>query len=103
MVISVRVPVDLHAVATSGSAAFAFATPLRVCDLVALAVREAIGTRAPVDKFQRSLRTTLTGLEDGRFLLTVDGRLVARTDDVVMCTQTVRVQFFLPAHQGSHI
>jgi len=102
-VICVRVPVDLHAVAASGSAAFAFATPLRVSDLVALAVREAVGARAPVDKFQRSLRTTLSGLQDGRFLLTVDGRLVARPDDVVMCRQTARVQFFLPAHQGSRI
>jgi hypothetical protein len=102
-VICVRVPVDLHAVATSGSPAFAYATPLRVSDLVALAVREAVGARAPLDKFQRSLRTTLTGLQDGRFLLTVDGRLVARTDDVVMCRQTARVQFFLPAVQGSRI
>lgn len=70
---------------------------------MALAVREAIGARAPSDKFQRSLRTTLIGLEDGRFLLTVDGRLVARTDDVIMCRQTAHVQFFLPAHLGSRI
>jgi len=102
-VISVRVPVDLHAVATSGSVAFALATPLSVRALVALAVREAIGARAPHDKFQRSLRTTLHGLQSGRFRLTVDGRLVEDPDDVVVCESTARVQFFLPAAQGASL
>ena len=66
VVIRVRVPLDLHAVATDGSAAFALATPLRVRELIALAVREAIGARAPHDKFLRSMRRAARRLSQGR-------------------------------------
>ncbi|MDQ2679655.1 MAG: hypothetical protein M3Y21_01340 [Candidatus Eremiobacteraeota bacterium] len=93
--IRVRVPLDLHAVAQSGSAAFALATPLRVATLVAMAVREAIGARAPADRFQRNLRTTLTGLRDGRYRVVIDGRVFQKSDAVVVCAGIADVRFFL--------
>ncbi|MFN2449304.1 MAG: hypothetical protein ABR508_05850 [Candidatus Baltobacteraceae bacterium] len=95
--IQVRVPLDIHAVAENGCGAFAFATPVRVRDLVSLAVREAIGARAPHEKFARSVRTTLHGLAGGRFCVDVDGRRFTDADDVVMCASIVRVRFFLPS------
>ena len=94
-VIRVRVPLDLHAVATDGSAAFALATPLRVRELIALAVREAIGARAPHDKFLRSMHRTLAGLAKGDFTVDVDGRQFADADVVVMCRGTASVRFFV--------
>jgi hypothetical protein len=100
-VIRVRVPLDLHAVSTAGSAAFALATPLRVRELLALAVREAIGERAPNDKFQRSMVRTLAGLAAGDFTVDVDGRHFADGDAVVMCEGSVCVRFFLNRNRGS--
>jgi hypothetical protein len=94
-VIRVRVPLDLHAVATDGSAAFAFATPLRVRELIALAVREAIGTRAPHDKFLRSIARTLAGLAQGDFTVDINGRRFADPDAVVVCGGTADVRFFV--------
>jgi len=93
-VIRVRIPLDLHAVAVDGSSAFALATPLRVRDLLALTVREAIGTRAPGEKFQRNVRQTLDGLEHGDFLMTIDDRIIHDPDDVVVCSGTVNVRFY---------
>lgn len=93
--IRVRVPLDLHAVATTGSAAFALATPLRVSELLALAVREAIGRRAPADKFQRSKLRTLAGLAAGDFIVDIDGRTFRDGDVVVMCEGTAAVRFFV--------
>lgn len=95
LVIRVRVPLDLHSVAEGGSAAFALATPLRVRELVALAVREAIGTRAPHDKFQRSMHRTLAGLANGDFTVDVNGRHFADADAVVVCEGVAHVRFFL--------
>jgi len=95
-VIRVRVPLDLHAVAANGCGAFALATPLRVRDLLSLAVREAIGTRAPQDKFARSLRTTLAGLASGRFTVHIDGRTFQDADQVVVCGGIADVRFFTP-------
>jgi hypothetical protein len=100
-VIRVRVPLDLHAVARAGSAAFALATPLRVRDLLALAVREAIGTRAPQDKFHRSMMRTLAGLAAGDFSVDIDGRLFDDGESVVMCEHTVDVRFFINRRRGS--
>ena len=100
--ISVRVPLDIHAVACSGSGAFALATPLRVRDLLSLAVRQVIGARAPQDKFARSLRTTLLGLSSGRFTVAIDGREFTDAEDVVVCGQVVSVSFFMPAGSPVH-
>ena len=98
--IQVRIPLDIHAVAANGSGAFALATPLRVRDLVSLAVREAIGARAPQDKFTRSLRTTLLGLAGGRFYVDIDGRHFSDADDVVVCCgQTAAIRFFIPSRR----
>lgn len=93
--IRVRVPLDLHAVATDGSAAFALATPLRVRDLLALAVREAVGRRAPHDKFLRSVGRTLAGLAAGDFTVAIDGRRFNDADAVVVCDGIVDVRFFI--------
>ena len=93
--IRIRVPLDLHAVAAGGSAAFALATPLRVRDLLALAVREVIGVRAPHDKFERSMVRTLAGLAAGDFVVDIDGRSFADGNTVVMCEGSVAVRFFI--------
>jgi hypothetical protein len=93
--IRVKVPLDLHAVAQGGSGAFALATPLRIRDLLGLAVREAIGTRAPGDKFSRSVHRTLAGLAAGDFTVDVNGRGFADPDAVVVCDGIVNVRFFL--------
>ncbi|HUA08065.1 MAG TPA: hypothetical protein VMA98_02255 [Candidatus Acidoferrales bacterium] len=93
--IRVRVPLDLHAVRAAGSAVFALATPLRVRELLALAVREAIGERAPHDKFQRSMVRTLAGLAAGDFTVDIDGRHFNDGEAVVMCESSVCVRFFL--------
>lgn len=95
--IRVRVPLDLHAVSVNRSGAFALATPVRVQDLVSLAVREAIGARAPHDKFLRSVHATLAGLASGRFIIDVDGRMYEDAEDVVVCESDAKVRFFLAA------
>lgn len=93
--IRVKVPLDLHAVVRAGSGAFALATPLRIRDLLAFAVREAIGGRAPRDKFSRSMHRTLAGLAAGDFTIDVDGRSFTDADAVVVCERTADVRFFL--------
>jgi hypothetical protein len=93
--IRVKVPLDLHAVAAGGSGAFALATPMRVRDLLAFAVREVIGTRAPQDKYTRSMARTLAGLASGDFIMTVDGRGFADADAVVVCAGTADIRFFV--------
>lgn len=98
--IRVRVPLDLHAVAADGSAAFALATPLRVRELLALAVREAIGSRAPDDKFMRSVHRTLAGLDRGDFIVDINGRSFFDADAVVVCEGTADVRFFLTQRAG---
>jgi hypothetical protein len=94
-VIRVRIPLDLHSVASSGAVAFALATPLRVHELLALAVREAIGAAAPPDKFARSIHRTLAGLSAGDYTLNIDGRTFADPDAVVVCSGTVDIRFFV--------
>lgn len=93
--IRVKVPLDLHAVAQGGCGAFALATPLRIRDLLGFAVREAIGMRAPRDKFSRSVHRTLAGLEAGDFTIDVNGRSFADADAVVVCDGIVDIRFFL--------
>ncbi len=93
--IRVKVPLDLHAVATGGSGAFALATPLRIGDLLRFAVREAIGSRAPADKFSRSLARTLAGLAAGDFMIDIDGRSFTDAEAVVVCERSADIRFFL--------
>jgi hypothetical protein len=94
-VIRVAIPIDVGMIGATGSGAFALATPLRVGDLVSLAIHEALGTRAPEDKRQRTLRTTLAGLAAGRFVVDVDGRLFRNPDDIVVCAGSVALRFFM--------
>lgn len=99
--IRVRVPLDLHAVAGTGSAAFAFATPLRVGDLIAMAVRESIGKRAPIEKFERSIRRTMVGLACGEFWVDIDGRRFCDPLAVVLCEGIASVRFFTAQHTAT--
>ncbi len=94
-VIRVRIPLDLEAVAHGGATVFSFATPLRVRELLALAVREAIGELAPADKFSRSMHRTLSGLCEGDYTLNIDGRTFADPDAVVVCGSTADVRFYV--------
>jgi hypothetical protein len=93
-VIRVPVPIDVATIVTSACGAFAFATPLRVEHLILLAVGEALGTRAPQDKRERVLRSTLAGLRAGEFVVDVDGRRFERAEDVVVCAGTATLRFF---------
>lgn len=93
--IRVSIPIDVGMVASTGSGTFALATPLRVDALIVLAIKEALGPRAPADKRERTERATFKGLADGKFRVAIDGRFFDRTDDVVMCAGTVTLRFFL--------
>ena len=93
--IRVRVPLDLHAVAVGGSGAFALATPLRVRDLLEFAVREAIGSRAPHDKFSRSMHRTLAGLAAGDFTSTSTAAASPTPTRSSCAKGTADVRFFL--------
>ena len=91
----VAVPIDVSAVTRTASTAFALVTPLRVADLLTAAVIEALGPRAPEDKRERVVRSTIAGLASGTYVLDVDGRLYTDPDDVVVCSGTATLRFFL--------
>lgn len=92
--IRVSVPIDLRAVVSNASTAFALATPLRLADIVASAVVASLGQRAPQDKRERAVRRTLAGLQAGDFVVEIDGRVFSDADDVVVCTGTISLRFF---------
>jgi hypothetical protein len=91
----VTVPIDVSMVVCTGSTVFARATPLRVADLLAAGVVEALGPRAPEDKRERVIRSTLAGLQDGSFVVEIDGRVYADPDDVAVCVGMATLRFFL--------
>jgi hypothetical protein len=97
IVVRVNVPLDLSVVASTACTAFALATPLRIDELVALAVKEAQGARAPLDKIRRCIRATLAGLYAGSFWVDVDGRTFGDPRAVVMCERWAHVRFFMRA------
>jgi hypothetical protein len=99
--IRVKVPLDVHAVATGGSGAFALATPLRIRDVLEFAVREAVGLRAPHDKFSRSVHRTLAGLAAGDFIVEINGRRFADAEAVVVCERIADVRFFLTRRRAA--
>lgn len=101
--IRVRIPLDIHTVATTACAAFAAATPIRLDKVVELAVKEAQGQRAPADKVMRSIAATLEGLYAGHFTVDIDGRTFSDPRDVVVCAGCANVRFFLSsrARNGS--
>ena len=92
--IQVSIPIDIGTVTATTSGAFALATPLRVDRLLALAIYQALGTRAPQDKRERSVRTALRGLHAGEFVIDIDGRLYDRPEAVVVCSGTANLRFF---------
>ena len=93
-VIRVPVPLDFETIEATASDVFAAATPLRVAELLALAVREALGLRAPIDKLERGIRATLSSFAAGEFVVDVDGRPFRHVDDVVLCTGYAQLRFF---------
>ena len=94
-VIHVRVPLDLNAIADGDASAFALATPLALVQILALAVRQSIGDRAPRDLFERNFERTLAALDSGDITVTVDGRECRRLDEVIVCGTNASVRFFL--------
>jgi len=90
----VAVPIDVSAVTRTASAAFALATPLRVGDLLTAAVIEALGPRAPQDKRERVIGSTLQGLLNGTYVVEIDGRVYTDPDDVTVCSGTATLRFF---------
>ena len=98
-VIQVRIPLDLQAIADGGASAFALATPLALSQILALAVRESIGTLAPQDLYERNLARTLAAVGSGDIQVTVDGRECMRADEVIVCGSFASVRFFLRRHR----
>ena len=96
-VVRVNVPLDLSVVRSTACAVFALATPMRIDQIVALAVREAQGAKAPVDKIKRCIRATLAGFYAGHFFVDVNGRTFRDPRTVVMCERWANVRFFLRA------
>jgi len=88
------VPIDVGIISQTANSAFALATPLRVDDLLALAVSQALGSRAPQDKRQRGIRATLDAFLAGKFVVDIDGRLFDRPEAVVVCSGVVTLRFF---------
>jgi len=93
----VAVPIDVSAVSRTASTAFALATPLRVGELLTAAVVEALGPRAPQDKRDRVIGSTLAGLTSGTYVVEIDGRTYTDPDDVTVCSGTATLRFFLRA------
>jgi hypothetical protein len=92
--IRVRVPIDVNAVLCADSVAFALATPLRVGELLTHAVLDALGPRAPQDKRERVVASTHAGLNDGAYLVEIDGRTYEHCDDVAVVAGIATLRFF---------
>ncbi len=93
-VLRVPIPIDLATIAATASGAFALATPLRVDRLIALAIAQSLGNRAPQDKRERSIRTNLNAFRAGEFVVDVDGRIYDRPESVVVCSGVATLRFF---------
>ena len=93
--IRVPIPIDVGTIAREGSGTFALATPMRIDELLVVAVRDALGERAPQDKRERGVRAAVAGLAAGRFVVDVDGRIFDRPDAVVVASGAVNLRFFL--------
>ena len=100
--IQVPVPIDLGTAVTADATAFVLATPVRVATLLELAIARVLGRRAPPDKRDRALRTTLAGLRTGKFHLHVDGRPIDDPERVVVCSGSVTLRFFARRSIVSH-
>jgi type II secretory pathway component PulC len=65
------------------------------------AVREAVGLRAPPDKFSRSVHRTRAGLAAGDFIVEINGRRFADAETVVVCEKIADVRFFLTRRRAA--
>ena len=92
--IRIAIPIDVGTVASTGCQAFAQATPLRLDEILRMAVCEALGPRAPEDKRERGIRATLSGLRARKFIVDVDGRLFDDAEAVVVCAGVATLRFF---------
>ncbi len=92
--IRVPIPIDVGTIAATESGVFACATPLRVERLLALAVLEALGPRAPQDKRARAIRTTLAGFFAGLFTIEIDGRIFSDPNAIIVCGNIATLRFF---------
>ncbi len=92
--IRVPIPIDVGTIAATECGVFACATPIRVERLLALAVLEALGPRAPQDKRARAIRTTLAGFFAGLFTIEVDGRIFSDPEATVVCGNVATLRFF---------
>ena len=101
--IQVSIPIDVGTITATTSSAFALATPLRVDRILALAIYQALGSRAPQDKRERSVRTALRGLYAGEFVIDIDGRIYDRPEAVVVCAGTVTLRFFSTEPHGDRV
>jgi hypothetical protein len=93
-VIRVPVPIDVGTIASTACSAFAYATPLAVERILELAVREALGTRAPSDKRERGVRSTLAAFRAGKFVVDIDGRIYDKADAIVVACGVLSLRFF---------
>ena len=98
--IRVPVPIDLGTTLTAGASAFALATPIRVVTLLELAISRVLGGRAPADKRDRALRSTLAGMRAGTFQLHVDGRHIDDPERVIVCSGSATLRFFARHRAG---
>lgn len=99
--IRVPVPIDLGTAITADATAFMLATPIRVATLLEFAIARVLGRRAPADKRNRTLRSTLAGLRAGTFLLIVDGRQIDDPERVVVCSGgSATLRFFARRSSG---
>jgi hypothetical protein len=94
VMIRVRVPIDVNAVLCADSVAFALATPLRVGELLTHAVLDALGPRAPQDKRERMVASTHAGLNEGAFIVEIDGRIYEHCDDVTVVAGIANLRFY---------
>ncbi len=97
--IRVSIPIDVGTIAATECSVFAHATPIRIERLLALAILEALGARAPQEKRARAIRTTLAGFYAGFFTVEVDGRLFDDPAATVVCGNVATLRFF--AKHGS--
>jgi hypothetical protein len=95
----VQVPIDVGTAITSQNPVFALVTPMRVRELLELAVTQALGKRAPADKRERNLAQTVAGLASRRFAVDIDGKLYDDPEACVACSGTVTLRFFSVSHQ----
>jgi hypothetical protein len=93
-VIRIAIPIDVGTIASTRCQAFALATPLRLAEILRMAVCEALGPRTPDDKLERSIDATIAGFDARKFVVDVDGKLYDDSEAVVLCAGSATLRFF---------